>query len=133
MARLRAHLGAKIAVWLGLAVGICVPYFTLQRIALFPTRTLPELALDRWIEFAPGWLWAYFSLALLVPLAPLLATQREELSRYARGLALVCLPCFAAFLFFPVEGPRPAVPPLHDGYQALVAYDRPANSFPSLH
>ncbi|HVH19972.1 MAG TPA: phosphatase PAP2 family protein [Myxococcota bacterium] len=131
--RLRAQLPAKIAVWLGLAVGICVPYFTLQRLELFPRRSVPVLALDRAIDFEPAWLWAYLSLALLVPLAPLLATRTDELARYARGLALLCLACFAAFLLVPVEGPRPALPPDHGAYRMLVAVDRPANSFPSLH
>jgi hypothetical protein len=131
--RLRAQLPAKIAVWLGLAVGICVPYFTLQRLEPFAPRAVPVLALDRAIDFQPAWLWAYLSIALLVPLAPLLATRADELARYARGLALLCLACFAAFLLLPVEGPRPAVPPDHRVYQWLVALDRPANSFPSLH
>lgn len=131
--RLRAQLGSKIAVLLGLSVGICVPYFTLQRIDLFRPRLLPMTALDHWIAFDPGWLWTYLSVGLLVPLAPLLATRRDELARYARGLAALCLTCFAAFLFFPVEGPRPAIAPDHGAYQLLVSYDRPANSFPSLH
>lgn len=131
--RLRAQLPAKIAVWLGLAVGICVPYFTLQRLELFPRREVPVLALDGAIRFEPSWLWAYLSLGLLVPLAPLLATRTDELARYARGLALLCLACFAAFLLVPVEGPRPVVPPDHGAYRMLVAVDRPANSFPSLH
>lgn len=132
-ARLRMHLGAKIAVLLGLSVGICVPYFALQRIDAFPLRSVPVTLLDRWIDFAPAWIWAYLSLGLLVPLAPLLATRRDELTRYAKGLALLCMPCFAAFLLFPVAGPRPAPPPAHEVYELLVAYDRPANSLPSLH
>ena len=131
--RLTALLGVKIATWLGLAVGICVPYFALQRLDLFPQRTLPALALDAWVDFSPGWLWVYLSIALLVPLAPLLATQRDELARYARGLALVCVPCFVAFLLVPVEGPRPEVLPAHGGYEWLASVDRTTNSFPSLH
>jgi membrane-associated phospholipid phosphatase len=132
-ARLRTHLGAKIAVLLGLSVGICVPYFSLQRLDLFAPRMPPVTALDQWVAFDPGWLWTYLSVGVLVPLAPLLATSRDELARYARGLALLCLTCFAAFLVFPVEGPRPAIAPDHGAYQLLVAYDRSVNSFPSLH
>ena len=133
-ARLRSHLGLKIAVWLGLAVGICVPYFTLQRVQLFALREAPALPLDRWIPFDPDWIWAYVSIALLVPLAPLLATRRDELIRYAKGLALLCAVCFAAFLFVPVAGPRPAgIAGQHAVYELIVAYDRPSNSLPSLH
>lgn len=130
--RLAAHLPAKIAVWLGLAVGICVPYFTLQRVRLFPLREVPQTPLDRFIAFDPGWIWLYLSLGLLVPLAPLLAEGREALTRYARGLALLCAACFAAFLLLPAEGPRPAASE-HPVWSFIVSYDRPANSMPSLH
>jgi membrane-associated phospholipid phosphatase len=132
--RLRAQLPAKLAVWLGLAVGICVPYFTLQRLDAFPPRTPPVLPIDGWISFEPAWIWAYLSIALLVPLAPLLATRKEDLARYAKGLTLLCLACFAAFLFFPVHGPRPEpIADQHAIYELLVSWDRPSNSLPSLH
>jgi hypothetical protein len=119
--RLAALLGTKIAVLLGLAVGICVPYFGLQLLDLFPRRTPPALPLDASIPFTPAWLWVYLSVALLVPM---LATRRDDLVRYARGLALVCLVCFAAFLLVPIEGPRPAVLPQHGGYEWLTSVDR---------
>ena len=131
--RLRACLPQKIAVLLGLSVGICVPYFALQRLDVFPLRTLPLTPLDRWIPFEPGWIVAYLSLALLVPLAPLLASRRDELVRYAKGLTLLCLPAFVVFLLFPVLGPRPEIDPEHSLYTLLIRYDRPSNAFPSLH
>jgi hypothetical protein len=132
--RLRAELPAKLAVWLGLAVGICVPYFALQRFALLPARALRPTALDGAIAFDPHWIAAYLSLALLVPLAPLLAADRDALARYARGLAVLCLACFAVFLLFPVAGPRPlAAEGDHALYRWLVGVDRPTNSLPSLH
>lgn len=132
-ARLQAHLPEKLAVWLGLTVGICVPYFTLQRLDLFPLRTVPETALDHWIAFEPALIWPYLSIALLVPLAPALATSRAALGRYAKGLALLCLPCFLAFALYPVLGPRPAAAPGHGLYAWIVSVDRPSNSMPSLH
>lgn len=131
--RLRAELPTKIAVLLGLAIGICVPYFLLQRIALFPTRSVPVTPLDAWIPFEPTWVWVYGSIALLVPLAPLLAIRPEDLVRYARGLALLCVTCFAIFLVAPVLGPRPPESPPHPVYSGLVAIDRAFNSMPSLH
>lgn len=131
--RLQAQLGAKIAVWLGLAVGICVPYFGLQRVSWLPLREVPVTPLDRWIGFDPAWIGVYLSIALLVPLAPLLATQRDELVRYAMGLALLCAGCFAAFLLFPVAGPRPGELPDQALYGWLVSTDRPTNAMPSLH
>jgi len=131
-ARCAAELPTKVAVWLGLTVGICVPYFTLQRLRLFPPRSLPSSALDA-VAFHPEWVFAYHSIALLVPLAPLMASRRSELLRYAKGLALLCVACFAVFLFFPVAGPRPETVPSLGAYRFLVALDRPGNSFPSLH
>ena len=131
--RLRTCWREKIAVLLGLTVGICVPYATLQRLDAFPLRTLPVTPVDRWIAFDPAWIVAYVSLALLVPLAPLLATRRDELVRYAKGLALLCLPAFATFLVFPVAGPRPHVEPGHAVYGVIVSLDTPSNAFPSLH
>lgn len=132
-ARLRASLPEKIVVLLGLSVGICVPYFLLQRADAFPLYAPPVTPLDRWIGFDPGWIWSYQSVALLVPLAVLLATRRDQLVRYATGLALLCLPCFAAFLLFPVEGPRPEIVPDHPVYRLLVSLDGASNSLPSLH
>jgi len=132
-ARLRACWREKIAVLLGLTVGICVPYATLQRVGAFPLRTLPETPLDRWVAFEPAWIVAYVSLALLVPFAPLMATRRDELARYAKGLALLCLPAFATFLLFPVAGPRPEAAPEHALYALLIRWDTPTNAFPSLH
>jgi len=131
--RLRTCLPEKVAVLLGLSVGICVPYFTLQRVGAFPLRTLPVTPLDRWIDFDPSWIGAYLSLALLVPIAPLLATRREQLVRYAKGLTLLCLPSFAVFLLFPVEGPRPDAAPGHALYRLLISWDGASNAFPSLH
>ena len=131
--RLLAHLRDKIAVLLGLAIGICVPYFALGRVQAFPLRELPVTPLDDWIGFDPRWIWPYLSLALLVPLSLVLATSRECLLRYAKGLALLCGICFAVFLLFPVEGPRPQTLPDHAMYRVLVGYDRPSNSLPSLH
>lgn len=132
-ARLRAEPGPKIAVLGGLTLGICVPYALLQRVRVFPLRAAPATPLDGWIGFDPSWIGVYLSVALLVPLAPLLAERRGELLRYARGLALLCAVSFTCFLLAPVEGPRPEMAPDHPAYALLVRLDRPSNSMPSLH
>jgi hypothetical protein len=131
--RLRAEWRLKVTVCLGLAAGICVPYFGLQRLALFVPRTLPATPLDSWISFDPTWILAYESIALLVPLAVWLATRRDELLRYSRGLVLLCGVSFAFFLLLPVAGPRPELLPQDDMYRALVELDTASNAFPSLH
>lgn len=131
--RLAAELAAKIRAWLALTVGICLPYFWLQRNPLLPIRSVPETGLDAAIPFDPEWAYAYVSIALLVPLLPLLATSREQLRRYLRGLAVMCGLCFVVFLVFPVEGPRPAAAPAQPIYGWLVSVDTKLNSMPSLH
>jgi len=132
-ARLRAHLAVKVAVWLGLAVGICVPYFGLQHVDGPPPHALPSTFLDQAVPFSAGWIYAYVSLGLLVPLGPLVASTRADLARYAVGLALLCIPCFLIFFLFPILGPRPQVDATSSLYAAIVLLDRPTNSMPSLH
>ena len=133
VARMRAHLPAKLGVWAGLAIGICVPYFALQHVGGPALRVLTATFVDRAIPFAPAWIHVYVSLGLLVPLAPLLAGSRAELTRYAVGLALLCIPCFLIFLAVPVLGPRPEAAAGPELYALIVLVDRPSNSLPSLH
>ena len=131
--RLLVELRTKVAVLLGLTVGICVPYYFLQRYPVLPLRTVPQTPLDAWVPFDPGWVYAYGSIALLVPLLPLLATHRDHLLRYAKGLALLCAACFLVFLVSPVAGPRPSDLPEAGLYRQLISVDRSFNSLPSLH
>jgi membrane-associated phospholipid phosphatase len=133
VARMRACLPAKIGVWVGLAIGICVPYFGLQHVGGPAPRALAETFVDRAIPFSPAWIYVYVSLGVLVPLAPLLAATRAELTRYAVGLTLLCVPCFLIFLAVPVLGPRPTATAGPDLYTLIVLVDRPSNSLPSLH
>jgi hypothetical protein len=132
-ARLRAHLLTKITMFLLLAVGIVVPYFSLQRGQLFPPREPIVTALDGWIPFQPAWAAAYLSVCLLVPLFPLLALRREDVWRYLRGLVALCVPCFLFFLFLPMPGPRPEAPDAGGVYGWIVGVDETWNAFPSLH
>jgi membrane-associated phospholipid phosphatase len=121
-------------LWLTVTLGLlfCVPYFALQRLVVFPVRTLALSPLDRAIGFDPGWIWVYQSVYLLVGLVPWLAT-RAQLARYARGFAALSFTGFACFLLFPVAGPRPATVPTTGMYGWVAWYDRPTNAMPSLH
>jgi hypothetical protein len=132
-ARLQAHLDAKVQMFLLLAVGIVVPYFSLQRGQLFPPRAPLVTSLDAWLPFQPAWAPAYLSVCLLVPLFPLLALRRDDVWRYLRGIAALCLPCFAFFLFFPMPGPRPEATGVGGVYGWIVGVDATWNAFPSLH
>lgn len=133
LSRFSAHLGAKLRLFAGLTVGICVPYFALQRAQLFPAFAPPPLALDAAIAFAPSWVWAYASLFALVPLSALLSSTRAEVAAFARALAWACGPSFACFLFFPSAGPRPPEAAAASELGWLIAVDTQWNAFPSLH
>ena len=131
--RLRACVPEKVAVCLFLAVGICVPYWILQRVEIGIPLAIPATAVDLSIRFAPAWTPVYLSIAALVPLAPWLAPDRNAVLRYARGLAMLCLPSFAIFALLPVTGPRPGLEETSALHDLLVTWDRPTNSLPSLH
>jgi len=131
--RLRSQLSAKAAMLLTMAAGIVVPYFGLQHWRPFPPRAPFVTALDAAIPFSPAWAPAYLSVCLLVPLFPLLALRREDVWRYGRGIAALCLPCFAFFLFAPMPGPRPDPVSAAGAYGWLIGVDATWNAFPSLH
>lgn len=131
--RLRCEPRLKLAVLLGLTIGICVPYFGLHALEPVPRWAPPVTALDRAISFQPAWVYPYLSVCLLVPLFPLLATRREELLGFARGLVTLCVPSFLCFATLPVAGPRPALAVEEGLYQWLIGIDGSTNAFPSLH
>ena len=129
----RANWKMKAALSAGLTLFFCVPYFTLQRLTLFPARTLPLSAIDRAIDFDPRWVWAYQSVYLLLTIVPWMVTTRPELRRYARGFLLLSGVGFVFFLLMPVRGPRPDIEAADVMFRILQWYDRPLNCFPSLH
>jgi len=118
---------------LTMALGIVVPYFSLQRWRPFPPREPFVTALDALVPFEPGWAPAYLSVCLLVPLFPLLAVRRDDVWRFGRGIAWLCLPCFAVFLLAPMPGPRPGAVSASGAYGWLIGVDATWNAFPSLH
>lgn len=132
-ARLGAQLGAKLWLFAGLTVGICVPYFSLQRVRLGAVFAPPATGLDAAIPFVPGWIWAYASLFPLVPLSVLLSETRAQVAAFARGLVWLCVPSFLCFALLPSAGPRPPAAAREAALGWLVAVDTPWNAFPSLH
>jgi hypothetical protein len=132
-ARTRAQWRLKAALSAALTVLFAVPYFTLQRVALFPVRRLELTSLDQAIPFDPRWVWVYQSVYVLIALVPWLATTREQLLRYTRGFVCLSLVSFACFLLFPVAAPRPEILPTTGMFAWLVWYDGSTNTFPSLH
>jgi hypothetical protein len=125
--RFKAGLGAALLVL------FCVPYFTLQHVALGEPRRFALSALDRAIEFDPRWVWAYQSVYLYICLVPWLSTSRADLRRYARGFVLLAAVGFVCFFVYPVDGPRPDAVPHTGVFGLLVSYDGTRNAMPSLH
>jgi membrane-associated phospholipid phosphatase len=130
---LRAEWRLKLTLSAALTLFFCLPYFTIQRVPLMPILALPGSAIDRAVPFVPGWVWLYQSVYLLLSIVPWLAVSADDLRRYARGFILQSSIGFAFFLLLPIEAPRPVELPQEGMYAWLVSYDRPLNSFPSLH
>ena len=129
----RTNWRMKAGLSAGLTLFFCVPYFTLQRLTLFPARALALSPIDRAIDFDPRWVWAYQSVYLLLAIAPWMVTTHSELRQYARGFMLLSGVGFVFFLLLPVRGPRPDIEASNFMYRTLQWYDRPLNCFPSLH
>ncbi|MBI1766566.1 MAG: phosphatase PAP2 family protein [Acidobacteria bacterium] len=130
--RLLAHWPLKLALGTALTVVFCAGYFALEYYPWRPATEFELTSVDRAVPFAPGWVWVYQSVYLLLPLA-WLCESTAQLRRYARGFVLVMLIGFTCFLLWPVAGPRPTAFVDEALYRLLVGYDTTANSFPSLH
>ena len=132
--RIRSNLGLKVVLGLALTVGVWGTYLFLQRHPVFPVTTLKPSGLDRMIPFAPGAVYLYESIWLLMPIAPWLMASRGDLLRYTAGLGLISLVGFTVFVLFPTASPRPqGVHDLNALYSALIRVDNEGNAFPSLH
>jgi ketosteroid isomerase-like protein len=131
--RLRAHLGLKLALALGLNLFAFVPYFWLQRNVFFPVTVMTESAFDAWLSFTPNAVWIYLSLFLLMPIAPMQMQSRRQLGRYALGVVAMSLSADLLFLFWPTTVIRPSNEAASRLYASLAIWDLPLNAFPSLH
>ena len=131
--RLVRHGRRKLVLLAVLPALFCLGYFTLQHVTLFAPTTFPLTALDRAIEFAPHWIYAYQSLYLLMPIAPLLATRRAQLDRYTEGFWWLAAAGFLIFLCYPVASPRPDGMTGVAAFDLLTSFEGKLNAFPSLH
>lgn len=131
--RLRTEWRLKLAVTIFLNLWVGIPYYGLQHVHFFAETVMRAGIVDQSIPFAPNAVWLYLSLYLLMPIAPLLMQRREELMRYAGGMAGATFLATIVFIFWPTICLRPEVPSPSGAYPLLVAIDRPFHAFPSLH
>ena len=125
---------ARKAVLAGAAyLSLTIPYYSFQYVRLFSATPLAPSALDRWIVFRPQTAPLYLSLFILLGIAPLLFTKREDFARYTAGVTLIGLVSNLIFLFFPTSVARPEAGSVPLAYALIVSVDRPLNACPSLH
>ena len=132
--RATAEWRRKLTLSAVLVPFFCVPYFAIQRLPGRAVRHWPLGPIEEAIGFQPEWVWVYQSAYVLLTCVPWLAASTlDDLRRYALGFVLASSIGFAFFLILPIECPRPPDAPATGMYAWLVSYDRPVNTFPSLH
>jgi membrane-associated phospholipid phosphatase len=111
-----------------------VAYFLVLKNPLFPVTTMPLVAADAWIAFAPWSLPLYVSLWIYLLLAFALLSEREEMVAYGEGVVGLAVTGLGIFLFFPTAVPSPAIDwENHPEFQFLKSIDATGNACPSLH
>jgi len=122
-----------------LIIGAYQVYFWCQRRRLFEPREWPA-HLDRFIPYAPGWVWIYsFLYYPAILCVNLVVKSSEEFNRVACSYLLLLLLQAGFFLFLPVRTPglwrrAGSGDSASERLLALVQrFDAPTNSFPSMH
>ena len=133
--RIRANLGWKLLLFVTLGPAFTVFYYVPQWLPIFASTTIPLTRIDQAIPFQPWWIWPYMSLYVMLLVPPLLATRKQDLWRYAKGMTIMFVTCCVFFFLWPVAYPRP---PLAGSsatgfYKLITSIDDPINSLPSLH
>jgi membrane-associated phospholipid phosphatase len=131
--RLKTHLGRKLAMALGLNAFALLPYYLLQHYPSFPVTVMPLTALDEWIPFNDGAVWLYLSVFLLMPIAPMQMTGRDQLRRHTIGIIGMSLLADLVFFLWPTAVLRPNIETTTTAYQHLTQLVSSNNACPSLH
>ncbi len=126
-------VGISLFTWL-----FFIAYFELLREPVRPVTVMPLTALDHWIPFQPGAIWAYVSLWIYVGLAPALLPTVAAALRYGAWAALLCGSGLLCFLLWPTAIPQMAQRAdvdlaTHAGFALLRGIDAAGNACPSLH
>lgn len=132
--RLLTFWRAKLCLLLLLAPLWTVCYFLPQVLPLRTPFAISLWPIDRAVPFQPGWIFAYMSMYLLLPLPPALAVTRDDIGRYVIGMFILFIGAAPFFFLLPITYPRPPIEPTANAlYQLIAGIDQPINTIPSLH
>ena len=134
LARIRSLWAAKLIGIPASMAAFFALYFLVLEHPLAPVTTVPLIAADGWVPFAPRAFPLYASLWVYVALAPSLLDDRLDLLAYLGAAAALSAAGFAVFLAWPTRVPRldldwSAFPAL----ARLKTVDASGNALPSLH
>lgn len=130
--RVRAHLGLKLWLVVGLGLLITAPYFATARSMAPHAHAVPATWLDGLVGYSEPWAWAYVSLYVFL-LVPLLSDARAAIVQYGTAMAIVCVVSHGAFVAFPTTASVVAQEPSTWLLDVVVRADGSANACPSLH
>jgi len=132
--RVRTHTLLKAASTVIAIAVFFAAYFWVLNHPVGAVRTMPALALDRWLDFEFATLPLYLSLWVYVSLGPALLPDRRALLAYGVACLTLAAIGMTLFLFWPTR-----VPPLaadiaaQPGMLLLRGVDLSGNACPSLH
>jgi len=125
----------KVALFFGLGLLLCVPYFELQYHPLFAPMFIPVTAIDRLLPLFEPAMWLYFSFYLFLTLPLLLARKSRELRDIAFGFAWITVISHLCFAMWPTAIPHLISPSqvISPVLRLVLSVDTNRNALPSLH
>jgi fatty acid desaturase len=128
-----ATSGRKLWYLITLGLLVCVPYFWLERHAVFAVRQISSSPIDRWIPFVPAAAWGYLSLYLQLALPLWLSRESERLRQMVFGFVWITVVSHLLFFFWPTTIPSFSVVASNFAMRLILAADTNGNALPSLH
>jgi len=133
--RLRTLWLLKVTGTIAFLFGFFSLYLLILHNPPFAITTIPPTAIDRWIGFQPGLLWAYLSLWVYTALPVILQPDFRRLARFGVHIGLLCALGLAVFALWPTTITLDGDPHAAGGVFSLLLrkIDTNGNACPSLH